>query len=84
MYKLGGVIMFDSIDDLLNYIRSNDTDLSVTYDISSGNLLVMNNVTNQILFNQSLNYEIGEFKTSIEPLFTHLNCDVVYVKDTLT
>ena len=35
----------------------------------------MNNVTNQILFNQSLNYEIGEFKTSIEPLFTHLNCD---------
>ena len=54
--------MFDSIDDLLNYIRSNDTDLSVTYDISSGNLLVMNNVTNQILFNQSLNYEIENSK----------------------
>ncbi|WP_044035514.1 hypothetical protein [Candidatus Arthromitus sp. SFB-rat-Yit] len=76
--------MFNSINDLLNYIRSNDSQMEITYDITNGTLLVVNNTTNQVLFNQSLNYELGEFKTSIEPLFTHLNCDVIYVRDALT
>lgn len=76
--------MFNSINDLLNYIKSNDSQMEITYDITNGTLLVVNNSTNQVLFNQSLNYELGEFKTSIEPLFTHLNCDVIYVRDALT
>lgn len=75
--------MFESIEELLNYIRSNEADLSVTYDISDKTLCVVNNTTHQTIFNQDLNYEIGEFKTTIEPLFTHLNCDVVYIQDSI-
>lgn len=75
--------MFDSFDELLNYIRSNTADISVSYDVCSGHLMVVNNNTDQILFNQDLNYQIGEFKTTIEPLFTNLNCNVEYINSDL-
>lgn len=71
--------MFESFDELLDYIRSNKTDISVSYDLYSKNLMVINNNTDQILFNQNLNYQIGEFKTAIEPLFTNLDCSVEYI-----
>lgn len=71
--------MFESFDELLDYIRSNKTDISVSYDLYSKHLMVINNNTDQILFNQNLNYQIGEFKTAIEPLFTNLDCSVEYI-----
>lgn len=71
--------MFESFDELLNYIKHNNNDISINYDTSSKNLLVFNNKTEQILFNQCLNYQIGEFKSTIEPLFQNLNCNVNYL-----
>lgn len=71
--------MFESFDELLNYIKNNTNDVSINYDTSSTNLLVFNNKTEQILFNQNLNYQIGEFKSTIEPLFQNLNCSINYL-----
>lgn len=71
--------MFESFDELLNYIKNNSNDVSINYDTSSTNLLVFNNKTEQILFNQNLNYQIGEFKSTIEPLFQNLNCEINYL-----
>lgn len=75
--------MFESFDELLNYIKNNSNDVSINYDTSSTNLLVFNNKTEQILFNQSLNYKIGEFKSTIEPLFQNLNCSINYLGNSL-
>lgn len=71
--------MFESFDELINYVKTHNSDVSVNYDASSTNLLVFNNKTEQILFNQPLNYKIGEFKSSVEPLFQNLNCEVNYL-----
>ena len=71
--------MFESFDELLNYIKFNNKDVSVNYDPHSTNLLVFNSKTEQMLFNQPLNYNIGEFKTAIQPIFDNLNCSVNYL-----
>lgn len=75
--------MFESFNELLNYIKLNNQDLSINYDPTSTNLLVFNNKTEQMLFNQPLNYNIGEFKSTIEPLFESLNCSVNFVGESL-
>lgn len=76
--------MFESFDELISYIRKNNCDVSINYNPVSTNLLVFNNRTEQILFNQNLNYKIGEFKSTIEPLFNNLNCEVNYLGNSLS
>lgn len=71
--------MFENLDELLNYLQSCSSDVSVNFDSSSTNLLVFNNKTEQLLFNQPLNYQIGEFKSVVEPLFNNLNCQINYM-----
>lgn len=71
--------MFESFDELINYIKLNNSDLSINYDPSTTLLLVFNKKTEQMLFNQNLNYNIGEFKSTIQPLFESLNCNVNYL-----
>lgn len=71
--------MFESLDELLNYVKLNNDNVSINYDTTSTNLLVFNNKTEQILFNQNINYQIGEFKSTIEPLFHNLNCCINYL-----
>ncbi len=71
--------MFESLDELLNYVKLNNDNVSINYDTTSTNLLVFNNKTEQILFNQNINYQIGEFKSTIEPLFQNLNCCINYL-----
>lgn len=71
--------MFESFDELMDYIKNNNSGISINYDSDSTNLLVFNNRTEQLLFNQPLNCEQNEFKNSIEPLFQNLNCDVNYL-----
>ncbi len=73
--------MFNTLNELLDYIKSNNASVSVSYDLSSKNLIVINNSTDQVLFNQDLNYQIGEFRVAIEPLFTSLGCSVDYVNE---
>ncbi len=71
--------MFESFDDLMEYIKHNNTDISINYESSSTNLLVFNNKTEQLLFNQPMNSTETEFRNNIEPLFQNLNCDVNYL-----
>lgn len=71
--------MFESLDELLNYIKLNNENISINYDLNSTNLLVFNIKSEQIIFNQPINYQIGEFKSTIEPLFNNLNCCVNYL-----
>lgn len=71
--------MFESLDELLNYVKLNNDTVSINYDTASTNLLVFDNKTEQILFNQNINCQIGEFKSAIEPLFENLNCCINYL-----
>lgn len=76
--------MFESFDELINYIKENTCDVSINYDPVSTNLLVFNSKTEQILFNQDLHYQIGEFKSTIEPLFHNLNCEINYLGNSMS